>query len=51
MHFFLYSFSIFIYSAGVFIAGLFVGKRLERVWIADQRGPTGRPTVSSKTSS
>ena len=43
MHFFLYGFSIFIYTAGVFIAGLFVGQWLERVWIADQQGPAGRP--------
>jgi len=41
MHFLLYGFSIFIYSLGVFTAGLFVGQWLERIWIADQNSPTG----------
>jgi hypothetical protein len=36
MHFILYSFSIFIYTVGVFVAGLFLGQWLERAWIADQ---------------
>ncbi len=49
MHFILYALTIFIYTVGVFVAGLFIGQWLERVWIADQQSPKGRPAVGSKT--
>gem|GEM_PF-3507138 len=29
-HFFLYSFSVFIYTVALFVAGLFIGQAIER---------------------
>jgi len=32
VHFFFYALSVFLYTAAVFTAGMYVGEKLERAW-------------------
>jgi hypothetical protein len=32
MHFFFYGLSIFLYSVAVFLAGMYIGEKVERAW-------------------
>jgi putative Mn2+ efflux pump MntP len=32
MHFFFYGLSVFLYSVAVFLAGMYIGEKLERAW-------------------
>jgi hypothetical protein len=50
MHFILYAFTIFLYTVGVFVAGLCIGQWLERVWTADQDKSAVRLTAGAKGS-
>jgi hypothetical protein len=37
VHFFFYALSVSLYSAAVFVAGMYVGEKLERAW-GNRRG-------------
>jgi len=43
MHFFFYSLSMTLYTVAVFLAGMYIGEKLEKAWTAHQKDSRPNP--------
>ena len=48
MHFFFYGLAVTLYTAAVFVAGMYLGEKFERMWQRGLAGPRGTAVSLSK---